>query len=255
MNNILYVGKYVFNRTVSRHFHRSWELIYCTSGRGRLVFEDHVLPYGVNDVAVIPPMVPHTNLSETGVTNIYMNLTDASLPYRAPALVRGDPNGFLLDAFSASFYYFAEASAGHPLLPLYGQLVAALLSSEGAAPRHGGIARQIENHILHHFPDCAYDLNAYLQSLPFNTEYLRKLFKKETGQTPLQYLTDKRLTYAASLLSTICGAKNISETACQCGFQDPLYFSRLFKKRFGVSPRRYSPEAAGTAGDALKITL
>ena len=67
------------------------------------------------------------------------------------------------------------------------------------------------------------------------------MFKKETGLTPLQYLTDRRLENAASTLSTYLGKGNISETARLCGFGDPLYFSRLFKKKYGVSPRSYTP--------------
>jgi AraC-like DNA-binding protein len=43
-----------------------------------------------------------------------------------------------------------------------------------------------------------------------------------------------------------------------CGFSDPLYFSRLFKKKYGVSPRNYAPEPAypAPAGpDTVKIMV
>ena len=63
---------------------------------------------------------------------------------------------------------------------------------------------------------------------------------------------------AASTLSTFWGKGNVSETARMCGFSDPLYFSRLFKKKYGVSPRNYAPEPAypAPAGpDTVKIMV
>lgn len=247
MNQITYVGKHAMTWTVSRHMHRGWELIFCTSGSGEIVLADKRLSYGAGDVAVIPPMLPHANFSGEGFTNIHINLTDAALPHTEPAIVRADPNGFLLDAFTAAFYYWSEAGTGHALIPIYAQLIVALLAKYQPGRRHSETVQQIEDDILQHYPDCAYDLNAYLASLPFNTEYLKKMFKKETGLTPLQYLTEKRLENAASTLTTFCGKGNISETAHLCGFGDPLYFSRLFKRKYGVSPRNYTAETASPA--------
>lgn len=246
MNNILYVGKHALTWSVARHIHKGWELIYCTSGGGQLSFEDGSLRYTAGDVAVIPPMTPHSNSSQDGFTNIHMNLSDATLSNTRPVLIRADPNGFLLDAFNAAFYYYSEAGAGQPLLPLYGHLIAAFLT-EYQPVRRSDAVRQVEDDILRHYPDCTYDLNACLASLPFNEEYLKKLFKKETGMTPLQYLTDRRLESAAAMLCTYIGAGNVSETAHMCGFSDPLYFSRLFKKKYGVSPRDYIKQRASLA--------
>ena len=123
-----------------------------------------------------------------------------------------------------------------------------LLAQYQPGRRHSGAVQRIEDDILQHYPDCAYDLNAYLGTLPFNTEYLKKLFKKETGLTPLQYLTEKRLESAASSLASYWGRGNVSETARLCGFSDPLYFSRLFKRKYGVSPRGYLPESSALPG-------
>jgi len=243
MNHIVYVGKHALTWTVSRHMHKDWELIYCTGGSGEMIFEDRTLPYCVHDVTVIPPLLPHENRSAEGFTNIHINLADAVLPGSEPLIIRADSNGFLLDAFQAAFYYYSEPAAGRVLLPVYGQLISAFLTSN--QPRHSDVVQQVEDHILQHYPDCSYDLNAYLSDFPFSKEYLKKMFKRETGLTPLQYLTNKRLEIAAGTLSTyLAGSRNVSETARMCGFADPLYFSRLFKKKYGVSPRNYTGEAA-----------
>ena len=80
-------------------------------------------------------------------------------------------------------------------------------------------------------------LEDYLASLPGSVDYLRKLFQKEFGVTPHQYLNNKRLQIAAETLVNC--SDTIADIAVMCGFRDPLYFSRMFKKKYGVSPSHY----------------
>ncbi len=63
-------------------------------------------------------------------------------------------------------------------------------------------------------------------------------FKDATGMTPIEYLTKIRIDEARYLLSN--SLLNISEIAEIVGYEDPLYFSRVFKKIMGVSPRHYN---------------
>lgn len=259
MNTILYVGKHALTTSVSRHIHNSWELIYCTGGSGTLYFDGQTIGYQENDVAVIPPFLPHSNQSEQGFTNIHINLTDTTLTGSEPMLIHGDANGFLLDAFSASFFYYSTGTEPRALLlQAYGPLIAAFLTGSQPAHTHSETVWEVINSILHNYPDPQYDLNAYLHSLPYNPEYLKKLFKRETGMTPLQYLTNRRLEDAASILSVQYGVSDISEAARLCGFKDPLYFSRLFKRKYGVSPSYYRaenqlPEIVNS--DSMKIMI
>lgn len=259
MNKIIYAGKHALTMQVSGHFHNSWELIFCTGGGGELEFEDQVLTYGANDVAVIPPFLPHSNRSEEGFTNIHINLTDTTFSWPGPLIIPADANGFLRDAFNAAFYYYSTASEDSALLlPIYGQLIAAFLSGSQPARAHSETIQAVLNDILHNYPNSGYDLNAYLRSLPFNPEYLKKLFKQEVGMTPLQYLTNRRLENAANILAVQFGEGNVSETARLCGFSDPLYFSRLFRKKYGVPPSRYKPSSdlpQPLDGDSVKTML
>ena len=79
--------------------------------------------------------------------------------------------------------------------------------------------------------------------MPLNYDYVRKLFKKETGVTPHEYLVNSRMDLAKNII--LSGISNqysnytVSQIAEMCGFAEPLYFSRVFKKRFGVSPSEY----------------
>ncbi len=64
-----------------------------------------------------------------------------------------------------------------------------------------------------------------------------RIFKSSVGSTPIQYLNNIRLTYASDLLRAT--TLSILEISASCGFNDPLYFSRVFKKKFSVSPSKY----------------
>ena len=257
MNDIIYVGRHAITLRVSDHAHESCELIYCTSGSGELRFKDKVLRYGKDSVVVIPPLLPHSNQSDTGFTNIHINMTDTTLNYKEPVVICCGPNEFLRQAFEAAFYYYSNNGLGRTtLLPVYGQLIASTVQMLSSDNVYSEVVQQIINNILNNYPDADYDLNAYLQSLPFSFEYLKKLFKNEVGMTPRQFLTDKRLENAANNLALSGCGSSISQIARQCGFQEPLYFSRLFKKKYGVSPKNYTPdklEPPTTDSDSKKI--
>jgi AraC-type DNA-binding domain-containing proteins len=62
-------------------------------------------------------------------------------------------------------------------------------------------------------------------------------FKKEIGFTPVQYVTRIRIEEAKYMLSN--SSLNITEISSVVGYDNPLYFSRIFKKALGVSPSLY----------------
>ncbi|HEU4609197.1 MAG TPA: helix-turn-helix transcriptional regulator, partial [Chitinophagaceae bacterium] len=73
--------------------------------------------------------------------------------------------------------------------------------------------------------------------LPMGYVSFRKAFKLVTGESPNQYLLNLRLERARHLLSTT--ALNISEIADQTGFGSVFYFSKLFRKKHGLSPGQF----------------
>ena len=68
--------------------------------------------------------------------------------------------------------------------------------------------------------------------------YIRRVFLKSTGVTPLEFLNNVRLEAAKKLLISETDTP-ISVISEQCGFKDPYYFSRFFKKKTGVTPSQY----------------
>ena len=80
-------------------------------------------------------------------------------------------------------------------------------------------------------------LNSAAEEIHVNPSYLSSLFTKELGRSFVSYLTDVRLKKAVRLLEDT--DDSIQEIAFACGFREPNYFSRIFRKKYGLSPREY----------------
>jgi AraC family transcriptional regulator len=64
-------------------------------------------------------------------------------------------------------------------------------------------------------------------------DHLRELFRARYGQRPHEFRDGLRLSRACELLAS---GTPVKDTAHRCGYRDPLYFSRAFKRRFGLTP-------------------
>ena len=108
--------------------------------------------------------------------------------------------------------------------------------------------RQIETVIgTRHYINNNFDkeLNLDLLShIRFTSKFhLLRLFKKYYGQTPKQYLTDKRIENAKELLKK---GITVTETCFAIGFESPSSFSTLFKSREGLTPNEFQKRATFT---------
>ena len=65
--------------------------------------------------------------------------------------------------------------------------------------------------------------------------YFRKIFFSNFGTNPKDYISKKRLSHAKAILDS-GNYYTISEVAASVGYSDPLYFSRAFRKKYGISP-------------------
>lgn len=72
--------------------------------------------------------------------------------------------------------------------------------------------------------------------------YFSKLFKEATGENFIEYLTNIRINKAKELL--LNSDYSMKELCSMCGYQDPNYFSRTFKKNVGLTPTEYKEKNA-----------
>ena len=71
----------------------------------------------------------------------------------------------------------------------------------------------------------------------YSVNYFRKIFKKYTGMTPLDYIINFRLRVASTFLRTT--NKSVLEIAEESGFPTLSSFNRYFKKKFGTTPSQW----------------
>ncbi|MDA3731908.1 AraC family transcriptional regulator [Niameybacter massiliensis] len=93
--------------------------------------------------------------------------------------------------------------------------------------------------ILH--PSEQYTILEMSRMAELSESRFRTLFKKQVGKKPLEYLNEIRMMTAARKL--LISGDNISDIAYEIGFEDPNYFSRIFKKYFCMTPKQYRDNA------------
>lgn len=71
-----------------------------------------------------------------------------------------------------------------------------------------------------------------------SADYLAKIFKKETGVSVSDFILEERMFLAKELI--MAGKMSISRVSYECGYDNYSYFTKVFKKKYGMTPREYS---------------
>ena len=99
-----------------------------------------------------------------------------------------------------------------------------------------------QEYVRDNYADSGLSLDSICEVLGVSNSYFSTIFKKETGNSFISYLTDYRMDQAARRLIETSEKSYI--IAKEVGYTDPNYFSYVFKRRFGVSPSKYRTEHA-----------
>lgn len=100
--------------------------------------------------------------------------------------------------------------------------------------------RLMTEYVLARFSDPSLTVDEISAAAGCSPATARRLFRTHLGQPVLGWVRERRLVHAAVTLRTT--GLRVREVARMVGFSDPLYFSRAFSERFGVSPSRYASE-------------
>lgn len=106
--------------------------------------------------------------------------------------------------------------------------------------RVSGAAKMVEQalrQINERYSDPALSVESMCESLHISASYFSSLFKRETGKSFVQYLIDLRLEKAIELLKTT--DLRTYEIAEAVGYNEPNYFSYVFKKKYGAPPSQF----------------
>ncbi len=224
------------------HWHEHIEIQYFFTGKGRLKTEDGTFELAEGDIAVINSGVLHECVSGYGSWGCIIlppSFSDcAGVKFQTKIK---DEN--IAALFEELYRLTEEKPAGyvHAVRGYACLILSALIKGhkkEEEQTERENISAALE------FIKCHYRERITLSDIAAQSHlskgYLSRIFKSETGLKPTEYVNNLRLKKAAELL--VSTGMNITETAEKCGFDDPNYFTRLFKKSFGKTPRDYKKE-------------
>jgi two-component system response regulator YesN len=111
------------------------------------------------------------------------------------------------------------------------------LRNENSISQYREAVRGVIPYIDKHYAEDDLSLNQLAAHINFSPHHLNAVFRQETGQTFIKYLTDYRMDKAKELLSST--SKKSNEIGLLVGYKDPHYFSYLFKKTQGLTTTQY----------------
>ena len=141
----------------------------------------------------------------------------------------------LLDCLELTGQNVTQADLKHYLTQVLFQ--ALTLRDRASSNQYGSLIGQAVDYIDNHFTDDTLSLNLVAREINISANYLSAVFSQEMGVTFTEYVTGKRMDRARELLRST--DKRSGEIAFAVGYRDPHYFSFLFKKTQGCTPRDY----------------
>lgn len=103
-----------------------------------------------------------------------------------------------------------------------------------------GLSRRIAQYLIDHHANPI-SREEIAQAMQVSEDYISRVFRKETGMTPWQFLNRYRIIQAQKLL--LSTDYSVTEIGTMVGFNDPAYFTRVFHRETGKSPQQYRKSA------------
>ena len=103
--------------------------------------------------------------------------------------------------------------------------------------RYSDIIEKAQDYIRENYQNDDMSLQTVSSHVNVSSNHFSAIFRKETGSTFIDYLTNVRMEKAKDMLVTT--SMKTSDVGFEVGYRDPHYFSYIFKKTQGMSPKEY----------------
>ncbi len=235
-----------------------YNLIFVRRGKVVWVIGGKEFVLGPGDLVLVPPSVPHEGYSQARRITLGSIHVEVTLPggqdvfclLIPPPFRHVRPGTRLDDYLRGAVAEWDRGDETQTLLtmPGWARLIVlellrhdaglGLLTQRPIDPLVSKILDELNRRLSR-----ATSLRDLAERSGYSPQHLNRLFRRVLGVTPLQYLTRMRMERAAALLAE--GRLTVSAVAGSLGYDDPYYFSRLFRQHHGRSPAHYR-EAIGS---------
>lgn len=232
------------------HSHYFVELFYVKSGYGQFVIENHIIPISRDELIIVNPNVEHTEISlgDPPLEYIALGVEDFQFSFRQKAdyLVLNCQSG-LKNLGSYFFSILNEVEKKAPGYELASQNLLEILtiqlmrqtdSAFDIAPVRNTSREcdRIKRYLDSNFQDDI-SLDSLAEMAHLNKYYFVHAFTKFYGQSPMNYLTMRRIQTSKDLL--LSTDYSISQIAQLSGFSSPSYFSQCFRRQCGITAAEF----------------
>ena len=220
--------------------------VYCvTSGEGFLHTTAKKIPLSEGDVFFTFPSVPYAIESGADFQYFYISY----LGVRAYMLL--DRLGICAGNFYfpacpevleiwRKFFFLSDENNLDMLSESTLLYTLSVLEKRGAAEEKKtgeSIVPKIKKMIDDQLQNPALSLESLSRECAYHKNYISAVFKRDMHMTIRQYINTVRIQNACALMEK--NVTCIKDISALCGFSDPLYFSKVFKRHMGVSPRQF----------------
>lgn len=265
----LHAPSHPHDLTEVEHCHDFCELVIVTQGHAMHSLEGHEFPVGAGDIFLLHGQQSHYffRRKDLSLINIMYDPDKLNLPENELRKLPGYCAIFMLEPTYRRQHRFASRLHLQRVPLAHVELMAEKMEKECSAMEAGwelavraalldmmvNLSRAytttdtIEAHALLRVGNVIgalennftkeWGLKELVYISHMSRSNLMRVFRKATGQTPIEYLIRLRLNKAMELLRN--SDLNITEVAMRTGFSDSNYFARQFKSSLGISPRQY----------------
>ena len=220
------------------HTHKKYEIMLYLDGEGYMRTELGNIPFETGTIVIVPPNIKHGSISENGFRNISIE-GDFEAYFRFDTVKSFEDNETQEGKMLAEMIYENRYGNDTYLASLCTAYVCFLMQRFELDSAMQRSVKKITDEISQNAFNTQIDLTLILSKSGYSEDYIRSCFKKITGKTPSEFLTDIRIKNACFLIDIYKNKISLSEISERCGYLDYVYFSKKFKSVMGLSPREY----------------